>query len=205
MRNSTLNIGEKYGRLTVASLEGRRHAKKLWRCNCECGGSTVTTTQKLRSGHTKSCGCYAREVSSKNGILNASHGHARSKNSRTYSTWKAMMTRCTNEKAKSYAKYGGRGINVCERWRVFDNFLADMGERPEGTTIDRINNHAGYSVENCRWATPAQQSRNQTTTKLTEEAAKEIKKMLGSQKEIAKKFGVSSSTIGYIKRGYTWK
>lgn len=89
------------------------------------------------------------------------HGHAgRGGFSPTYHSWASMLTRCTNAKCKGWEHYGGRGISVCERWLVFENFLADMGERPTGATLDRENNDGNYELGNCRWATRVMQARN---------------------------------------------
>lgn len=94
---------------------------------------------------------------------NASHGHASYRNrSPTYQSWAAIIQRCNNPKSTSYPHYGARGITVCERWLKFENFLADMGERPEGTTIDREDGSGNYEPGNCRWATKEQQSANRT-------------------------------------------
>jgi hypothetical protein len=94
------------------------------------------------------------------------HGHHRRQNGRhhpspTYISWFGMLTRCRNSKQRCYANYGGRGISVCERWLTFETFLADMGERPLGLTLDRINNDGNYEPGNCRWATAKEQRANQ--------------------------------------------
>lgn len=94
------------------------------------------------------------------------HGHTSGRFSPTYQSWATMRQRCTNKNTSHYRHYGGRGITVCERWGKFENFLADMGERPEGTSLDRINNDGPYSPENCLWATRVQQARNSSQTKL---------------------------------------
>lgn len=93
------------------------------------------------------------------------HGHARRRakgraGTSTYYIWAAMIQRCTNPKNRDYKNYGARGITVCDRWRDFTNFLADMGEKPDGLSIDRIDNDGNYEPGNCRWATPAQQASN---------------------------------------------
>lgn len=110
----------------------------------------------MRNGNAASCGCARR------GRRPASdrHGHAAATRSATYRSWCAMWTRCTNPKTIGWANYGGRGITVCVRWRVFETFLADMGERPEGTTLDRRDPDGNYEPGNCRWATPQEQRAN---------------------------------------------
>lgn len=96
-----------------------------------------------------------------------SHGHnVGGRASRTYESWLRMKTRCGNPNSHNYHNYGGRGIRFCERWLTFENFLADMGERPEGKYLDRIDNDGDYCVENCRWATTREQSNNRRTNRL---------------------------------------
>lgn len=100
------------------------------------------------------------------GLANTRHGHTRSgKESRVYSSWHSMGQRCRNPRATGYADYGGRGITICLRWQVFENFLADMGERPIGTSLDRIDNDGNYEPSNCRWATRTQQTFNRRKAK----------------------------------------
>jgi len=135
------------------------------------------------------------------------HGHARAgQKSATYNTWIAMTARCYNPNIPDFQKYGARGITVCNRWRhSFENFLADMGERPAGRTIDRINNNRGYTPSNCRWATKSEQCRNTRQTKLTVEKVAKIRKDIRSNIAIGKELGVSNVLISMIKRGKIWK
>ena len=132
-----------------------------WRCLCICGASVEVTGVHLRKG-TRSCGCLKRRTES-----NLTHGHASKKKgvTRTYRTWMGMHQRCTNPGNRSYASYGGRGIAVCARWSSFENFLTDMGERPYGLTLGRIDNEKGYDQANCRWESGLDQARNKTTTR----------------------------------------
>ena len=107
------------------------------------------------SGDTKSCGCLRRAVTAS---LKMTHGI--SHKSGTYDIWVLMRQRCNNPKATGYAHYGGRGVTVCRRWDKYTNFLMDMGERPDGLTLDRIDPHGNYEPTNCRWATWTTQNRN---------------------------------------------
>jgi len=175
---------ERYGRLTVVKeVEPYKAINRIYRqvlCTCDCGKESIARVQNLRSGHTKTCGC-----------SHISHGmYKKHGRSRTYKTWESMLERCLNPNCKCYDRYGGRGITVCDRWRDFEDFLADMGERPEGHSIDRINNALGYFPGNCRWATTKEQNRNMRTTRWLTFGGKT--KCLGEWAEI---MGINRGTL----------
>ena len=157
-----INIsGMRFGRL-VAIDPDKTGKKVKWNCICDCGKKSKVDGSKLRSGETKSCGCLVSELQSERAIKrNTKHGHNKvGRQSPTHKSWTAMLHRCRAPKYSDYKNYGGRGITVCERWKVFENFLADMGERPKGKTLDRIDVNGNYEPSNCRWATLSEQQRN---------------------------------------------
>lgn len=151
-------VGRRFGRLVVSHVGGPRNGKTELVCVCDCGESTLATVAHLVQGRRVSCGCAKREGHVKHGM----------RFSPEYSVWSDMVKRCNNPRHISYRYYGGKGISVCERWRDFSKFYEDMGSRPEGLTIDRIDGSRGYEPGNCRWATYQTQTENRECQKLYE-------------------------------------
>jgi hypothetical protein len=152
---------QKFNRLTAHWPVGHSSGRStLWLCSCDCGSLHIVKSSALRTGSSKSCGCLQREIAARIGDRARTHGHTEGKvASSTYNSWYGMLQRCKNQGKANYAYYGGRGITVCERWNRFENFLADMGEKPTGLTIERRNNDGHYEPSNCYWATMKEQCR----------------------------------------------
>jgi hypothetical protein len=180
--------GRVFGRWTVASKYRRRKFAcgreiTYWLCKCSCGHERWVSVSGLTKGKSLSCGCYRNELASVRAIKRCTtHGLTFSPE---YSTWRAMLARCHNPKAANYAKYGGKRISVCDRWRhSFENFRADMGPKPSPRlTIDRIDSSKGYYGKNCRWATYTEQSRHRTNTIMVDYLGAEMS--LGAAYELA--------------------
>lgn len=151
--------GQVFGRLKVLQFSGINHYDRaLWLCRCSCGIQVTVVGCNLRRGNTVSCGCYAKDRISGS---NFRHGHAvRNMESSTHRSWHSMRDRVLNSSHKSFKAYGGRGIKISPRWDCFENFLRDMGERPSGSTLGRINNSGDYEPGNCVWESSKAQANN---------------------------------------------
>ncbi len=182
-------LHKKYGKLTVIKRDylfrkdGSKTADAAWLCLCDCGKNKVIRGSSLISGKTKTCGCSTTDAVT-------THGMSKT---RTYSTWRSMRERCLSETNKSFHRYGGRGITVCDRWvKNFKTFVLDMGEKPTGMSLERINNDKGYSPDNCRWATKREQDRNKSTNRFIEHNGERL-----CVSDWAAKIGISHKTLHY--------
>jgi hypothetical protein len=161
MKPIEIASGSVFGRLTVVRrVENHACGEVQYQCLCSCGAVTVVRSLLLRHGRTRSCGCLVRE----NKGSPPKHGMC---NTGAYRSWAQMKSRCSNPRHHAYASYGGRGITVCDRWQSFEAFLADMGDRPKGMTLDRYPDVNGnYELANCRWATPREQQGNRRVNRI---------------------------------------
>lgn len=191
--------GRRFGRLIVIERTPDKGGRTAWKCLCDCGTSKVVNGASVLRGSTRSCGCLRRESARRNAAANLTHGmHG----TRTYKSYRCMLDRCNNPKAKTYPRYGGRGIIVCDRWSGpdgFANFHADLGDCPDGLCLDRIDNTGGgYRPDNCRWVTPKQQANNRTSNvRIT------YKGRTQSRQQWADEIGLNASTLdGRLKRGW---
>lgn len=145
-------VGQRFGKLVVVSrAETLSKGNARWNCVCDCGGTTTVQGGTIRTGRQLSCGCLQREKATKHGMEKTD----------TYTVWAQMKARCLNPNHRSFPRYGGRGIEVCQKWMDFQGFLEDMGEKPIGKfSLDRIDNNGSYCKENCRWTDSKTQSNN---------------------------------------------
>jgi hypothetical protein len=149
--------GKKFGNWTVLS-NGKKINKSYYvKCRCLCGKVKEVRVGTLINEESKSCGCIAKPA--------RKHGKTKEK---VYHVWNGMRQRCQNPNNANYARYGARGIKVCKRWNTFENFYSDMGDPPDGCSIERINNSKGYNKKNCKWASATEQANNRRTSRLVE-------------------------------------
>ncbi len=188
--------GRRYGKLLVISRSGNIARSPAWLVRCDCGTEKRVLASNMRAGKTRSCGCSAGATR---------HGHVLGREkSPTWRSWASMKSRCLNSRAHEFPLYGGRGITVCARWMVFEAFLEDMGFRPSGTSLDRIDVNGNYEPGNVRWATAAVQGRNKRTTKLEEHEPAQIVwlSQCGYRlSDVARFFGVSRPFVYNVVRG----
>lgn len=159
--------GQRFGRLTVLEFADTKGGTARWLCQCDCGAKCIINGARLRNGSTKSCGCLRAELRAK---LNSKHGMSGSK---SYSSWKCMLARCTNRNVAAYPNYGGRGITVCDEWRndfqKFFDYVSKLEHfEEEGYSLDRIDNDGNYEPGNVRWASRKEQARNRRDTVFVE-------------------------------------
>lgn len=152
--------GRRFGMLVaIKPVENMPNRGARWLCACDCGSEKIVPADTLVKGKSKSCGCSSEAFRQPH---RHKHGHTKvGFRTATYGSWHAAQQRCQNPKHKHFADYGGRGITFCDRWLDFRNFLADLGERPKGHTLDREDPQGNYEPGNCRWATPSEQMLNQ--------------------------------------------
>lgn len=192
----TLDLtGQRYGMLSVLSFAGRvGKSQALWKCLCDCGAEAVVRLGNLRNGHTRSCGCERVATTTKSKTTHGMYGTPE------HASWSNMLTRCGNPSNPKYKDYGGRGIEVCERWlHSFENFLADMGARPPNTTLGRVDNNGHYSRSNCEWQTLIEQGRNRRNTALFLYNGK-----LATVPEHCESIGLKPSTVRSRIYTYGW-
>lgn len=188
-RNRISYLGCVFGRLTVLEevaprVSQKGYVQRLVLCECTCGSSKVIGLKNITRGLTSSCGCLHREVTSS---VKTTHGLSKS---RTYKSWCGLVARGTGK--SNIRNYGSRGIAVCNRWLKFENFLHDMGEAPEGASIDRINNNGGYMKSNCRWADTKVQGRNTRRNRRVTYRGREM-----CLQELSDMCGVLRSTLAF--------
>lgn len=202
--------GQRFGRLVVLAVVNKVGSKARLHCRCDCGKEKMVLPSNVRKGHTTSCGCLSAELSKVRayelGKSMERHGMSRTQ---TYNSWRMAKARCSKAVNKNYALYGGRGITMCDRWfNSFDLFLADMGEKPVGFSIERLDNNKGYEPGNCVWATQETQCQNMRSNKMNADKVREARARVAageSRKVVQADFGISESHLERLVSRKTWK
>ena len=192
-KNAKDITGTRFGRLIALIPVGRTNKNIVWLCKCVCGNYVDVVSKRLRRRETRSCGCLQREVAA-----NRQRTHGLS-HSPEYGVWVGIRRRCEIQKNKAYRYYGGRGVKVCSRWASFENFYADMGKRPDGYQIDRIDNDGDYTPENCRWATKREQMNNKRSNRFIEYDGRRL-----TLAQWGRRTGLNRSTIKARIDVYGW-
>ena len=187
--------GQRFGRLRVISRAGKnKHNQLLWDCECDCGERCVSLGFVMRKGEKQSCGCLQREAIAS---VNLSHGMTRTP---IYAIYRGMMQRCYDKNSTAYDRYGARGINVCEKWQTFEGFYEDMGDKPEGMSLERKDNDGDYCPENVVWATAKQQANNTRGNRVLEYRGQKQ-----TMTQWAEEFGLKPQTVWarLVTRGWS--
>lgn len=190
-------MSEKYGMLTPIAFSHsnpKRSSDQFWIFQCDCGNAKISRMYDVKRGKINSCGCIRKNLLAERNKVNSKHGYF---GTPTYNSWSGIIERCCNPKSGNYSMYGAKGITMCERWRSsFENFLEDMGDRPTGTSIDRIDVYGNYEPSNCRWSDAKTQARNRSNNVRYEYDGKNL--TLAEWSEIT---GIRSDTLNRrIKR-----
>lgn len=194
-------VGKKFGRLLVIEKTDKRDITGgvVWKCKCDCGNITFTTSHSLTTSHCRSCGCYKIDFNREQGKTNfTKHGM---KHTRLYNTWCNIKQRCYGIDCKNYKNYGARGIKVCDEWlndfMCFYNWAMDNGYNNE-LTIDRVDVNGNYEPSNCRWATMTEQANNKTTNHYVLYKGAKM-----TVKQLSDKYGIAYRTLlCRINRGW---
>lgn len=192
--------GRVFGRLTVIAFDHAkrtaRSTRSYWLCQCSCGTEKIVRSDGLKSGDNVSCGCKKVEQLTTHGDTGTPE----------HSAWLSLFDRCRNPNCAAFKDYGARGIDICQRWEKYGNFLADMGRKPtDKHTLERDRNDDGYQPDNCSWATRRAQSYNRRSTKLTCQKAAEIRaRSSENRSDLAREYGVDVSMISRVLTGCAW-
>ena len=190
-------LGQSFGRLLVVKrVSNSSDGHTRWACRCRCGNTKVVSVNNLRGGSVSSCGCFQRESAR---AKHLKHGYRRHP---LYGTWRQMVERCEEPTNENYRFYGARGIRVCSRWKSVAHFIADIGDRPPGMQLDRIDNDEGYRPGNVRWATALEQAQNRRLSQSSNRIA--IHGVVRSAAAWAALLGLSRQAMyGRLRRGWS--